>query len=310
MNRCPITYQEIPAGTYSKTGLNKLNTSLQNLQPFPYSRKEQIQEAQRRMNKMSIAGVQPKLSAQLSVKDEVFKVVDKHGIYIMKPPLSDYEGVPQNEDLTMRLAAACGIDVPFHGLVYAKDDSMLYFIRRFDRVGRTGKIHVEDFAQVGGMIRDTKYDYSMEKVVGLIEAYCTFPMVEKMKLFRRVLFCWLCGNEDMHLKNFSLIHDNGKIALSPAYDLLNTTIVLASATEEMALPLKGKKSNFNRELFFDYFGEERLDLNRKVLSNIEEEIRTAMPEWFNLIEISFLKQAGKKAYIDLIKQRQQEIDWA
>jgi serine/threonine-protein kinase HipA len=309
MKCCPITYEPLESGRYSKKGLNKLNPSLQDLRPFPYSRKEQIQEAQKRMTKMSIAGVQPKLSAQLSVKDEVFKVVDKHGSYILKPPLSDYEEVPQNEDVTMRMAAACGIEVPLHGLIYAKDDSMLYFIRRFDRVGQTGKIHVEDLAQVGGMSRDTKYDYSMERVASLIEAYCTFPMIDKMKLFRRMLFSWLCGNEDMHLKNFSLIHNDGKIGLSPAYDLLNTTIVLANATEEMALPLRGKKSDFNRVLFFDYFGEERLGLNKKVLSNIENEIVSAIPEWFNLIKISFLSDENKVEFLNIINHRKQQMGW-
>src|SRR5699024_11303189 len=105
--------------------------SLQNLKLFPFSHKEQILEAHKRMTKMSIAGMQPKMSAQLSVKEEVFKVVDKHGSYILKPPLTDYEEVPENEDLTMRMAAECGIGTPLHGLAYAKDKSMLYFIRRF-----------------------------------------------------------------------------------------------------------------------------------------------------------------------------------
>jgi len=309
MKRCPITYQKISGGAYSKTGLNRLNPSLQNLRPFPYSRKQQVQEAQKRMTKMSIAGVQPKLSAQLSVKEEVFKVVDKHGSYILKPPLTDYEEVPENEDVTMRMAAACGIETPLHGLIYAKDHSMLYVIRRFDRKGKTGKIHVEDFAQVAGMSRDTKYDYSMEKVVSLIEEYCTFPMIEKMKLFRRVLFCWLCGNEDMHLKNFSLIYQDDKIALSPAYDLLNSSIVLANPTEEMALPLQGKKSNFNKEIFFQYFGIDRLGLNEKVLANIREEIRSSFPEWNRLIEISFLSDEKKEDYLDVLDQRKSDIGW-
>jgi serine/threonine-protein kinase HipA len=309
VSRCPITYQQLESGRYSKTGLNKLSPSLQHLQPFPYSRKEQIKEAQKRMTKMSIAGVQPKVSAQLSVKEEVFKMVDKYGSYIIKPPLTDFEEVPQNEDLTMRMAAECGIDVPFHGLMYAVDDSMLYFIRRFDRVGRTGKKHVEDFAQAAGMSRDTKYDYSMEKVARLIEKYCTFPMIEKVKLFRRMLFCWLCGNEDMHLKNFSLIYGDGKIALSPAYDLLNSTMALANAEEEMALPLKGKKLYFNRDIFFNYFGESRLELNKKVLTNIEDEIVAAVPKWLNLIDISFLVDEKKQEYLDMLNDRRQKMGW-
>jgi len=309
MSRCPITYQEIASGRYSKTGLNKLNPALDNLKPLPLDRREQIREAQRRMTKMSIAGVQPKLSAQLSVKDQTFTIVDKHGSYILKPELSDYEEVPQNEDLTMRMAGVCGIDVPFHGLIYAKDNSMLYFIRRFDRTGRAGKIHVEDFAQVAGMTRETKYDYSMEKVVTLIEDYCTFPMVEKMKLFRRTLFCWLTGNEDMHLKNFSLIHIEDKIELSPAYDLLNTTIVLANPAEEMALPLQGKKSNFSYDMFFDYFGMERLGLNEKVLGNIEQELRQTFPEWERMVAISFLSDEKKEAYMRVLNQRKQILGW-
>lgn len=309
MSRCPVTYEEIASGRYSKTGLNKLNPALEALLPLPLDHKEQIQEAQKRMTKMSIAGVQPKLSARLSIKNQSFTIVDKHGSYILKPELSDYEEVPQNEDLTMRMARVCGIDVPFHGLIYAKDESMLYFIRRFDRIGRTGKIHAEDFAQVAGLTRDTKYDYSMEKVVALIEDYCTFPMVEKMKLFRRTIFCWLTGNEDMHLKNFSLIHREGKIALSPAYDLLNTTIVLANPTEEMALPLQGKKSNFSRDIFVEYFGKERLGMNEKVLGTIEKEFRQAYPAWERLVEISFLSREKKEAYINVLEQRKRTLGW-
>ncbi len=308
MTRCPITYEKITSGRYSQTGLRKLNPALKDLKPFPYDRKEQIREAQKRMTKMSIAGVQPKLSAQLSVKDQVFRVVDKHGSFILKPELLDYGEVPQNEDVTMRMAEVSGIEIPLHGLIYAKDNSMLYFIRRFDRTGHSGKVHVEDFAQVAGMSRETKYDYSMEKAVTLIENYCTFPMVEKMKLFRRVLFCWLTGNEDMHLKNFSLIHRDRKIELSPAYDLLNTTIILANPAEEMALPLQGKKSNFSHDIFIKYFGKERLGLNDKVLANIEGELKKAYPEWERLIEISFLSDEKKESYKRLLKQRRSLFD--
>jgi serine/threonine-protein kinase HipA len=303
MKRCPITYEEINSGRYSKTGLNKLNPALKELKQLPYTRKEQIQEAQKRMTKMSIAGVQPKLSAQLSIKNKTFQIVDINGSYILKPQLLNYEEVPENEDVTMKMAKAAGIEVPLHGLIYAKDDSLLYFIKRFDRTGNAGKIHVEDFAQVGGMSRETKYNYSMEKLISLIEQYCTFPMVEKMKLFRRTLFCYLCGNEDMHLKNFSFIYRDQKVELSPAYDLLNTTIILSSPSEEMALPLKGKKSNFTHHIFFKYFGEERLELNSKVLSNIKGEVWEAAEVWENLINISFLSEEKKEAYLEILDQR-------
>jgi serine/threonine-protein kinase HipA len=309
MMRCPITYEEISSGRYSDRGLRRLNPALTELNPLPYDHQEQLREARRRMEKMSIAGVQPKLSAQLSIKDHEFKIVSKNGSYILKPEWPEYDEVPQNEDLTMRMAASAGIEVPLHGLIYAEDDSMLYFIRRFDRVGKSGKIHVEDFAQVAGLNRQTKYNYSIERLIALIDQYCTFPMVEKLKLFRRILFCWITGNEDMHVKNFSIIHRDNMIALTPAYDLLNTTIVLENPREEMALTLNGKKSNFDRSLFFDYLGSERMGLNQKVLTNTEQKLRNSLPQWFTLIDKSFLTDPKRDAYRAVIHQRISLLGW-
>ncbi len=309
MKQCPITYEPIETGLYSSTGLRRLNPALKKLVLLPYTDRELILESRKRMTKMSIQGVQPKLSARLSVKNGEFEIVDQHGIFMLKPNLSHFENVPENEDLTMRLASIAGINVPLHGLIYNEEMKLVYVIRRFDRAGKSKKIHTEDFAQVAGMTRDTKYDYSMERVADLIERYCTFPVVEKLKLFRLVLFSYLVGNEDMHLKNFSLIHQDGKIELSPAYDLLNSTIVLSNVKEEMALPIKGKKSNFNRNILFSYFGGERLGLNRKVLSKTEEEFRNLYPEWLDLIEISFLSDKLKEAYIQILDHRWESLGW-
>ena len=149
--------------------------------------------------------MQPKLSAALNVRDGVFEVVDLGGRYILKPQVERYKHLPENEDVTMRLAATVGIEIPLHGLVYSKDGSLTYFIRRYDRKGQKDKVHVEDFAQLSGASRDTKYDSSMERVADIVEKFCTFPAIEKLKLFKRTVFSFLVGNEDMHLKNFSLI---------------------------------------------------------------------------------------------------------
>lgn len=92
--------------------------------------------------------------------------------------------------------------------------------------GQRGKVPVEDFAQLAGLSRDTKYDYSMEKLVRLVDNYYTIPAVEKIKLFKLVIFNFLTGNEDSHLKNFSIITDNNQTRLSPCYDLVNSTIEL------------------------------------------------------------------------------------
>ncbi len=125
----------------------------------------------------------------------------------------------------MTLAEIFGIEVPVHGLVYSKDKSKTYFIKRFDRIGHNQKLAVEDFSQLLGLDRETKYESSMEKVIWVVSTYCSFPKIEFVKLFKRTLFNFLVGNEDMHLKNFSLITRQDRVALSPAYDLLNSTIV-------------------------------------------------------------------------------------
>jgi serine/threonine-protein kinase HipA len=183
------------------------------------------------------------------------------------------------------------------------DNSLTYFIKRFDRKGQNDKIPVEDFAQLGGLSRDTKYDYSMEQVVRLINKYCTFPAVENAKLFKMVLFNFLVGNEDMHVKNFSIINRNNKIELSPCYDLLNSTIELKKHDEEIALPIKGKKKHLTRNILIDYFGKERCELTNKVMDNVLETITSAIPFWIDLINISFLSSDMKKKYIELLNTR-------
>jgi serine/threonine-protein kinase HipA len=303
MSRCPITY--IPCGEqrYSEKGLKLLSPALKTLAFLDFTAEELRAEAMQRASKMSIQGVQPKLSAILNIKKGTFEIVDKNGRFILKPQHLIFQELPQNEDLTMRLAASIGIEVPLHGLIYSKDDSLTYFIKRFDRKGQKDKIAVEDFAQLAGLSRDTKYNYSMEKLVKLIDDYCTFPAIEKAKLFKLVLFNFLVGNEDMHLKNYSIISRNDKVELSPSYDLLNSTIVLKGEIEEIALSLKGKKSNITRNILFNYFGKERCNLTFKIIERILETIQTELPSWFNLIDISFLSNEMRDKYRNLLQKR-------
>lgn len=301
MNRCPITY--LPCeGRYARQGLRKLSRSLERLDPLPYSAAEQLREAAARAPRMSIQGVQPKLSAVIDGRMQGFRLVDTGGRFILKPPHPQYPALPENEDLSMRLAAVAGVQTPFHGLVYAKDGSMSYFIKRFDRVGAK-KLAIEDFAQLMGLSRETKYDASMEKLARVIERFCTFPMVEKVKLFRLSLINFLIGNEDMHAKNFSLMTCAGRIELTPAYDLVNTTVVLDGTVEETALPLMGKRRKLDAAILIDYFGRERLGLTRKVIASVTGEIRRALPRWRELIGVSFLPDSLKIGYQDLLKGR-------
>lgn len=303
-HRCPLTYELIePEKLYAESGLRRLSPRLKHLAKLPYSPAELRQQAVQRADKMSIAGVQPKISAILEVSKSQFTLVDTDGRYLLKPPLIEYPEVPENEDVTMRLAALMGIEVPLHGLVYNNDDSLTYFCKRFDRSGHTNKLSMEDFAQLTKTKRNVKYQSSMEKVVKVIEEYTTFPVLEKKKLLLRTLFCFLIGNEDMHLKNFSLLTRNNKIELSPAYDLLNTTIVIGTSKEEIALPIRGRKNNLTQADLLQYFAQDCLQLNAGVIDSVLQGLACNLASSLALIEHSFLSDSMKSDYMALLTER-------
>lgn len=309
MKRCPITYEIISEKeNYSQRGLRTLSPQLKNLKIINLSAEEQRKDAITRAGKMSVQGMQPKLSAQLKIKEGYFKIVDQNGHYILKPQSEYYSELPENEAITMSLAAKIsGFEVPVHGLLYSKDNSMTYFIKRFDRVGHTKKVAVEDFAQLSGANRHTKYKSSMENVTTIIEKYCSFPKIEFIKLFKLTLFNFLIGNEDMHLKNFSLITRNQIVTLSPMYDLVNSSIVM-KAEEELALPLKGRKNNLRKSILIDYFAAERLGLNQNVIMETLQEFKRLIPEWKKMINESFLSQEMQNKYVELLDERCRRLE--
>jgi serine/threonine-protein kinase HipA len=302
---CAITYEDVSVGeSYSSHGLKLLSPKLKRLESLHLTLEEQREEAAARAGKMSIQGVQVKLSAKLAVSEGRFKIVDRAGTYILKPAPSGYREVPENEDLTMRLAAAAGIRVPVHGLVYSKDGTRTYFIKRFDR-GKGKKFYLEDFGQLLGLEREVKYNTSMEQFAKAVQEHTTFPALECREFFLRVLFCFLTGNEDMHAKNFSLFsEDNQVFKLAPAYDLLNSALVTSiKSRDELAVPLGGKKSKLTHKDFLEYFGKERLGLNTKAIHGSLKRLQNAFPKWELLIERSFLSMEMKKAYAALLDER-------
>ncbi len=311
MTRCPITLAELrdDETRYSKAGLRSLSAKLSELQVFEYSAEEQRLESMARMTKMSIQGVRAKLSARLRVKDARFEVVDRGGRYILKPQHYLFPFLPENEAITMRLAAAVGIEVPLHGLIESRDGSLTYFARRFDRVGRSGKLSVEDFAQLSNHTRQAKYGASMEQVAEVIERHCTFPMKEFSGLLRRTLFCFLVGNEEAHLKNFSLIRRDGLVELSPAYDLLNTTIAVPGVErpEEMALPLNGRTRGISKNDLLGYFGKDRLGLGQGEIDDIMDRFCKEVPSWEVELQKSFLPQEQRELYLELLAARRARL---
>jgi serine/threonine-protein kinase HipA len=306
---CAITYSDVPPGErYSLQGLKLLSPQLKKLEALDLSLEEQREEAAARAGKMSIQGVQVKLSARLAVSRGKFKIVDRGGTYILKPAPAGYREVPENEDLTMRLAAEAGIQVPLHGLVYAKDGTRTYFIKRFDRK-KGKKLYLEDFAQLLGLSREVKYDTSMEAFAAAVREHTTFPALECREFFLRVLFCFLTGNEDMHAKNFSLFSEDEQVfKLAPAYDLLNSTIVISGRSkEELAVPLAGKKSKLTYNDLVKYFGNECLGLDERATRSCLKQLHDAFPGWESLILRSFLSEEMKKAYLDLYAERRARL---
>jgi len=251
--------------------------------------------------------MQPKLSAILQAKTGEFEIVDIGGKFILKPQHHIFKETPENEDLSMRIASTAGIEVPLHGLLHCIDDSMTYFIKRFDRVGHKDKVDVEDFSQLLNLDRSVKYKSSMEKVASVIDTYCTFPFIEKTKLFTRTVVNFLIGNEDMHLKNFSMITRDNKIELTPAYDFINSWIVLDKPSEEIALPLDGKKNNLRRKDFVEYYAIQRLKLPASIVNEQLGRIEKNLKRWEELISISFLSDDMKEQYFNLLQKRSKTL---
>ncbi|MBI9079366.1 MAG: HipA domain-containing protein [Pseudodesulfovibrio sp.] len=301
-NRCPITFEPCGDVSYSMEGLKRLSPKLKDFKDLELTADQLRAEAATRPVRLSISGVQPKLSARLSIKNETFEITTKGGHFILKPEMwGEFLETPQNEALTMRMASVCGIDVPLHGMVYAADQSFVYFVKRFDRTGKK-KLHVEDFSQLLGLGREDKYNVSLERAISALD-HCSFPFMEKQAFYRRVVFNYLVGNEDAHLKNWSLITDaEGVVRLSPAYDLMNSAIVTNSG-EETALTLNARKNRIRLDDLTRYLGEERLGLSPKVISEVLIQIDQAISTWHTMVEHSFLSDTMKKSYREYLDSK-------
>ena len=253
---------------------------------------------------IALTGVQPKLSVTLErIKSNGrLTIVGLWGEYILKPQHEIMVAMPETEDLTMHLAAIFGILTCHHTLLRSTDGNLIYIARRFDREKRE-KIHVEDFCQLSGFLTENKYKGSYEKAGKLTLQYCTNSGLDVLKYFELLLFCFLTGNNDMHLKNFSLLHLENSIALSPAYDLLNVNLVFPKDQEEMALLLNGKKKNIKLR-DFEALGIV-LNIPEKVRHNTYKRFKSLNSEVRTLINSSFLSKEKKEKYWEIWNRKQQ-----
>ena len=311
--KCPITYENIDShqktsSPYSLKGLHHLDKKLNTLKKFEYTQDEQLDKITKPETRISISGKHPKLLVDLNKNEKKFEIAMSGGRYILKPQNPKWPQMPENEDLTMKLAGCMGIETPTHGLLCCKGGYFSYFIRRFDRGDYPYKLPIEDFAQLQGKMRESKYDSSMEKVADTVEQYCSFSAVEKKELFKRTIFIYLTGHQNMHLKNFSLITINSIVMLSPVYNLINSTIVDTSNLEEIALPLNNKTHDLTKEDFITYYGIKRLNLTSKIIDEVLNQFSKQIDQWKKLIDSSFLSEDLKKKYTHVLNERKNKLD--
>lgn len=250
----------------------------------------------------SVTGVQAKLSLDLTRgsngQTPRFTIVGLWGRFILKPQTDRWPYLPENEDLTMHLAQAVGIRTVPHSLIRFSDGELCYITRRIDRTSTGSKIAMEDMCQLSERLTEDKYKGSYERIAKLIRRFSSAPLLDVINFWEVVLFCWITGNADMHLKNFSLFRHADRFMLTPAYDLLSTTIVMPEDDEELALTLCGKKKKIRRRDFESAMLDSGLDT--KTINNIFSKFQKALPKWRNLIHQSFLPLELQTAYTDLI----------
>lgn len=259
---------------------------------------------------LGLTGVQPKISTQLKKKENDpthrLMIVDWEGNFILKPPTKQFPQISVIEDLTMHMAKLCGLNVAKHGLIKLKSGDLAYVTRRFDRPKKGRKIAVEDFCQLSEILTENKYSSSIEKAGKIILKYATNSGLDVVNFYDLILFSYLTGNSDMHLKNFSLMrNDANEIALTPFYDLLATKLLIPEDKEETALTINGKKNKLKKDDFITL--GKSLRVGDKVIEKSFERVLKHISKMKELIAKSFISNELQVEYSKLIDSRSKVI---
>ncbi len=252
---------------------------------------------------VAITGVQPKLSLYLEKNKQNirFTLVDNKSNFIIKPQNKIYNSLPENEDLCMNLSSVFGLKTAKHGLVRLESENLAYITQRFDRI-KDNKLASEDLCQLTETLTEHKDRGSYEKIGKTIKQYSSQAGFDVLSFFELVLFSYIIGNGDMHLKNFSMFENiNNSFILSPAYDLVSTHLVIRNEKEQTMLTLNGKKNKITIQ-DFDIFAQS-LDLNKKQIENSYNKFLNSYKKSKWWIENSFLPQEQKEKLQQLINLR-------
>ena len=262
-------------------------------------------------DRTSLTGVQPKLSLHLNKHEGCSRltIVGLWGAYICKPQTTTFKQLPENEDLTMHLAELSRIETVPHTLMRMADDTLCYITRRIDRTKDGKKLGMEDMCQLTERPTEYKYKSSYEQIGKTIQKYSSVPKMDITNFFELILFSWIAGNNDLHLKNFSLCEvSDGYVRLSPVYDLLNVIIINPKDDEELALSLNGKKKGIRRTDFIQ--SAKTLGIGERVVERLFKKYTKLLPDFTNAIDRSFLDDELKAAYTKLLSERINRISFA
>lgn len=308
MRKCLYCYRELPDnqdGDYHLPCI-KAFFGTTAVPALPY-RLDEIEVLAKKSVELSVTvpGVQPKISlgwvkarledghaGRLTIMDAL------EGMYILKPQNSLYPQMPENEHLSMKLAELFGIRVVPNSLIRMASGELCYITRRIDRKDDGSRVHMIDFQQI--LELEDKYKGTMEQVGKTIGELSVNTLLDKVRFFELAVFNFIIGNNDMHLKNFSMwLSDFGWI-LSPAYDLLNVKIILPEDRDDTALMLGGKKRRFHKG-YFDKLGN-LLGLNHKQVNAVYRRAGQWLPEALLLIEASFLTEQNRSDYKEWVEE--------
>jgi serine/threonine-protein kinase HipA len=309
-NRCLYCYKAVDAGHdfHEKCSLAFFGTATPPVIEYSLNQMDEIaKEVVERS--IAIPGVQAKLSMSVvkGVKeksDTRLTVMDSlGGLYIFKPPSNRFPQMPENEHLTMRMAEAYGIRVVPSSLIRLASGELSYITRRIDRSNTGEKTHMIDMFQITEAF--DKYKSSMEKVGKAILSYSSNTLLDVLFFFELTLFSFLTGNNDMHLKNFSMIESSSAWLLSPAYDLLNASILNPDDDEELALTLAGKKKNLKQQDFLQL--GKGLGLTDKQMKSAFKRLEQNTPKAMEWMKHSFLSKDMIKAYKEVFEKRYKKL---
>ncbi|HCE58330.1 MAG TPA: toxin HipA [Prolixibacteraceae bacterium] len=318
-NRCLYCYQDLPEyeqrNESEKAGFHAGCCRKIFGSPVPplllYSENDMLQLAEQVVkSQKTVTGVQPKLSLGIEKikKGEVpgrLTIVGLWGEFILKPPSIYYANLPEIEDLTMHLAEIAKIRTVPHSLIYLQSGQLAYITRRVDRE-KGEKLHMEDMCQLTERLTEHKYRGSHEQIAKAVLKYSVNPGLDVINFYEMVVFSFLTGNSDMHLKNFSLIKNSPSgYNLCPAYDMVASQLVVESDDEELALTLNGKKKKLKQNDFV--IAMKSAGISEKSISNIFVKFEKALPQWHNFIDISFLPETVKAKYHLLINKKHKQL---